>query len=453
MLALAGCIIAAIHVIYRFRQTGVLYIIYLLSFTEGLVEMAGIQPILSRAVEALLILALFTVALYSKTLKKEHFQTCGLGFMAGILAIAGVSALYNGTSLVGFAVFANMVFLPYLLLLAILNASFSCDKVSHLVYLLVLLQLPAVLIKLIVIGQSESGGIGTVSLADGTVSTVFPSLICCFLFAYFLYREKWSYLWLVGGFCAFGLIGKKKAIIAFVPIALVTVYTIYLLNAYGVQLQKRLKVFGLLAICVCSCVYATVRLVPEFNVDGRVGGAFDLGYAIEFAADYEARKPGMRDTGRLSAMVQVSNRMCKSGIHNYIGYGPGETIKTRFLPGHDNDLNWNKFRLGYGGKTALMSLWLQVGLVGVSLYLLYMLHLFLTVCKCYLRHGTYREHIPTAVGVLGGVSVFMLDFLLYSDASMQYSFIWGVLFYAAGLVLRNVKCSARFRSCPMKVPM
>ena len=86
--------------------------------------------------------------------------------MVGILAVATFSYSYNQPEILPAIFFVRQIFIFYLFFVALLNLNLSEEtvfKINKLIIFLFLIQLPAAAVKLILVGQWEGLGIGTVS--------------------------------------------------------------------------------------------------------------------------------------------------------------------------------------------------------------------------------------------------------------------------------------------------
>ena len=66
-------------------------------------------------------------------------------------------------------------------------------KIFNFIVTLYLIQIPAIWIKFFLIGQSEKGGIGTVSTEGGSISTILPLVAICFSISHYLFKREKKY--------------------------------------------------------------------------------------------------------------------------------------------------------------------------------------------------------------------------------------------------------------------
>lgn len=430
-------------VVWTYDNLG-FYLFFSLCFTEGLVEMAGYPPILSRSAEAFIILLFFAKAIVFTRRAGHRFRTFGLKIMLFLLAVSVFSALYNVVSLVAFALYFRIVFIHYLFFTAVLNLDFSEKKVNTLVKFWVLIQIPAAFIKFALVGVVEAP-IPTLSATDGSVSAMFPMFVGSILLAHYLFKRNPKYLLLIIGYVLFGIIGAKASLLFLMPIVLLAVFGLYIITSPKIHLQVRplfdnylSRFFPVVVIILAMiCSYAAVILIPRLNPEGEVGGSFDIDYVTDHVTWYTTRYSTTRPGGvsRYHAFRDAVKFMNSSGAHNYLGFGPGDVIISRFLPTGENPL-WFKHGIGYGGRTSLIKFWIETGIISVILYLAFQITLARKVYGLYQR-SVDPQYVILALGFLGVIVVAFLDYFAYSHVMVEGTFLIAPYYYIAALLLRG----------------
>ena len=191
-----------------------------------------------------------------------------------------------------------------------------------------------------------------------------------------------------------------------------------------------------------SIIFALfVTLNPRANPEHRIGGSIDIEYLIKFTADYNTLKlkgSTVEADGRSDAPFVAFEKLSKGGLLNVlIGCGPGDIVKSSFIKGDDPLLS--KYNIGYGGRLGIVWMMIQVGLVGVVLFLSFHLILFYKACKFYknLNKGNKKE-IFTALTILSISIIYFIDFFTYSS-QMLYSPSVAITYFIAMYYLISYK--------------
>ena len=134
--------------------------------------------------------------------------------------------------------------------------------------------------------------------------------------------------------------------------------------------------------------------------------------------------------------------MIGSGVHNYLCFGPGDLILSRFLPSDEEyeatgfRPEWRKYGIGYGGRTSLVWFWIQTGIISVILYWAFQITLARKVYSLYQR-SVDTEYAILALGFLGVVLVASLDYFAHSSVMVRETFLAAPYYYIAALLLRK----------------
>jgi hypothetical protein len=191
-------------------NTYIINLIIIIAFTEGAISLIGPSESSMRTFRELLIILLFSLSFVKNTFNYSNsygiakkYWYYGIGSIALLFFVAIFSMIYNDTSGIEFFLFFLRVLPPFLFFWSILKVNFKVDRALYTLKIMVLLQIPAVIIKYFIIGISESGGIGTMSIHAGSLSTIFPLFVISYIFSLYLSRKNKKYIILIFLFLLF----------------------------------------------------------------------------------------------------------------------------------------------------------------------------------------------------------------------------------------------------------
>jgi len=430
--------------LFAFRgKAFIIYVMFSVAFTAGSLELLfNISPNLIRQFVELLIWALAAFVL----LMSRKKEIPGWQYLLGFIIVCFCSYIVNEVTIVQLALFVRI----YLRIVAIfilfhhltLNSR-NADKLLRFTILLFITQIFVSIGKYLIIGQTESY-IGSMSVRGGSLTAVFSLIGISFAFSAFLYERKWKYVILVLGFFLFSVIGNKMVMIIFIPALLLIQYLYYWKHSKLLSFRRVLRLLPI-AIFIAFFVYAGVRLNPRLNPEGKIGGSFDFGYAIEYIDMYlNPGRPirGADYFGRGEAPYAVYTLLREHGLAHFLfGLGPGEIIMSR-LNISKEEIHWEdgittmKYGIGYGARTGLLSTTLQVGLLGLLFYFIMITTMFLWVMKQFSLPGIVPAAKQTLLlGLIGSYWIFALDFLFYSRTFTEWIQILMPVFFVYHYVL------------------
>lgn len=421
-----------------------LIIIFTFSFFQGVLELLGIPTIVPR-----LFLEFAIIILFFKTLGKkyEKVQYKWGGWMLLIFITTIVSAIINKTSLISWLLFSRHVFIFYLMFIAIYNSNMSNKDIRKVNYWLVglfIIQIPAAVIKLLIYGATygrivEGGGIGTVSVQAGSLALLITLIPISFLFSKYIYDRRFSYLIFISAFFPISFASGKRATAFVIPVLFFIIIINYLVVNKKIDIFRIIKYsFGIISISI-ALLYITSQTSPYLNPDGiRFGGSFDLKYMYErmvaYSVSYDFENPG---AGRIPAIETTYAYVNNKGIDKVLfGFGPGEIIGS-FLIKETRDVR-NIHDLPYGTRSGFLWLFLQIGLLGASFYLLFIINLFRDIYHNYKVNKHNRNKAPILLGIIGCIFVFLFDFSIYSHSFITSGVMMPVLFYLSAIYLSPI---------------
>jgi hypothetical protein len=272
-----------------------------------------------------------------------------------------------------------------------------------LVYDLLLIQIFLSLIKYLLIGPAESI-VGSVASQGGANATVLP--ILGFIFLWLKNRGKFeSRDWMFTiGLAFIGFVCLKRAIWFIMPILMA------LMLFYVPKHKIPLKVAILSLFVVPLVFYMGIRFNPTLNREGRIGGSFDINYAINYAQKYTFGSEDINETGqgRGGATILVYNKFLNGEFSNqdWLGHGLRFMYATDYAQFDDLNLGINS----KGAATGLFQTLITNGYIGIFSILFFAFSLLVKTKFKRLRY------------VLFGI------------------FIWEYFFYT-GIILRELSLS------------
>lgn len=422
-------------------------LIFVLTFTKGVLEIYGVsETIVQLIVDALIMLVFSYSFLY--ILKNKKIKGPGLGINFILLAIILISFLLTGSNEVLMILFIRKFGIYILFFYALFNIGLNDiekEKLLKLLVILFLIQIPAALFKLVVIGAQEDF-IGTMSIQSGSLATIMPMMAISYLIARYLEFKKTKDLVFILLFIGIGLISLKMGILFYVMFLFIVLSYFYSLkHTKGFNLLNVIFVKKMIAVSVIlSLIFAAfVSLNPRANPEGVVGGSIDIDYLKNYIDQYQHLKYehiSLEGEGRFDAPGVALDRLNNKGlIHVLFGFGPGDILKSSFNP-YEFPLR-EKYNIGYGGRLGLVWVMMQLGLVGVIVFVLFHLVLFERLWRVYIRKSTGIKERALALGILGFPIIYMLDFFTYSSLLIIESGVTCAYYFAIFYILTSYRNS------------
>lgn len=410
--------------------------------------------IISRGMPEALVLALVVKAILPRLGKGQGVRLLGGLPVLGFIICVGLSALTARAAGVEALLFIRHSMVFYLLFVAALNMDLTERNfriIGAFLCLMALTQLPIGLGKFLTNGFMEGGFIGTLPRQAGSLSTIMPLFVITFLVAGYCWLGKSYYLALVPLFLLFGIFGEKRAVAFFFPIVLMVVYLTWLYDSRG---RKRLlyrggsrRVAGLAAILSLfsfAGLYLAITFLYSLNREQRIGGSFDVVYAVQEMYDYSTgiNLPGEQysdrynlgtealTTGRISTTLFTFADLYSGGVETFVfGRGPGLLIESQFTSG---TLYEQYLEVGIrAGTTGFVWMVQQVGFLGVLFYLLLHFAIGRQLWKIYERAPT-RASKAMGLALVCALFVFLMDYFAYSGSWITTGTIQPVWYLLAG---------------------
>lgn len=416
------------------RDNIFIFLILTLAFCEGIFDITLLTASNNRLLRDFLILLFFTIRFH----KTINFRFKFVLPVLLMILISFISMLLNKTSITQYLLFSRRVFFPIILFWSIYNSQFEIDKnnkfIKYIIYLYII-QIVFSVYKLFLIGLDENY-IGSISIRGGSLTTIYTLMGSAVAFIYFLYFKQKKYLFLIFGFLFFGIVGGKRAIVIFLPILLYIIFYFYIKsNNKGLNINF-LKV--LFSVVFFSIIFSYIIVItnPSLNPENKVGGSFDIVYVTDYMNSYN--NDDRKGLGRQSAPEFVLNLMGSKGFEKILlGFGPGDIIsssvnKKKGVNG-DEELVMQKYDLWYGSRTGFLWTSMQIGILGLTCYILFFIAIFRQFKKAI--HKEYKK--PLFLALLAFIIIFFIDYFTYS-ATFTYSNVFTyILFVFMGIGLKE----------------
>jgi hypothetical protein len=412
------------------------YVYWSLIFFTGLIQFLGLPSGIYKVGIPLVAGLLF---LYTFIQEAGRLVYPFVGWFLGFVFLSVTSSVINridSFSLIYFLIYTLLSYTYFVILVNERNIRLIKSVIAYL-KILVLIQIPVVIVKYFVLGQSEKGGIGTLSINAGSVSTIFPVLVITVLICYFLFSEKMKYLLLIGGFCLFAIVGAKRAIIFFIPIVLVLSYFLFYKMNRMIFVRRVAQKLVLIALGGGVAFYVFVRTNPTLNPEHSIGGSFDTEYLTKYVTNYTSSAgKNMEEMRRKDGLFYFINYISSGTTDLFLwGDGAGKLIQSKYNV-HSGTMN-EEYGVRYGGRMGFVWLLLQVGILGTLLYLLFYVRLYWYVSKRYLSHPIYLAFLVLTI-------IFFIDLVIYSDVFLRYEYLKGLYFVLLGMIYLDQKYSTTY---------
>lgn len=418
------------------------YILFVFAFTKGLFELIGVSDTIIQLIIDFLILILFLISI------KTVFNSYKINFPGFIIIfilviVVLLSFLLSDVSTLQLILFIRKIGIYPIFFFSLLNLYLTekeKEKIVNILKILFLIQIPAAFIKLIILGGTLEKIVGTVSLTEGSLATTMPLFGIIYLIVYYLEYKKLSYIFLILCFISIGLISNKLGILFYVIGLFIFLSYLYskpkLFLPNFIFLKKlSINVFYLLIICMLF-----ISLNPRANPEHKIGGSIDFVYLEKYINDYQTLdlKTGVEGDGRADAPFVALSRLESSGLTTLLfGFGPGEIVESSFTK-YENPL-LEKYNIGYGGRLGVVWIVMQIGVLGLIIFLTFHLYLLKRMLYIYKKiHLSTHDNILVLIAI--GFSVlFFIDFFTYSSGMIISPAITLVYYFSIYYILQLSK--------------
>ena len=245
----------------------ILYLLLVICFNYGLLEILGINQSSIRVI----IDTLIVIIIFDNFLKKISWFYLSSTLLL-LISLSIVSFLINDISLLQFILFLRIYILPILFFVSLKNIkNINLIKLDKLIVFLFIEQIIASILKLIISGQSESY-IGTISVFSGELATIIPLLGMSYFFLKYLHYNNRKYLFISPFFLIISYSSLKLGTIVYLPVVLLGSY-LFWFNSQKMSSKYLIKFLLNLfkySIFLMFFVYLLVRLNPRANIEREV---------------------------------------------------------------------------------------------------------------------------------------------------------------------------------------
>lgn len=425
------------------------FIIYVFSF--GVIQNLGFpQTIIKISTE--IIIVLFFITNLGNISKRFNRNKIPFLWVLLIVFSAIISNIFSETNFVLTIFFLRDNLITILLFYVFFYnnlTDYEIEKISKLTIFLFSVQPIASIIKIIYTGAPMENYIGTMSIGNGSLTTIIFLLAYSWCFINYLIKQESKYLIYIILFFVFALSGGKRAIMFMAPTISFFIYVLYTYKSKSKLSSNFFKNSFLIIIISCSIVYLSIRLLPSLNPEKKVWGTFDISYALEYSQDYNTIGVAA-DTeivGRGVAIPYVSKILFNDGLSNLLlGNGAGHLIKSKynnyFSRYNKNekltDLSYRLYGIGYSVRSSFTLLLLQVGLLGALIFIFFYISIFKNILKS-IKSSENRlsNYILHYLFICALFLIFTFDFLFYSSTTIQISSASIFFHICLALYLRN----------------
>jgi hypothetical protein len=396
-------------------------IIWVIVFFDGIIRLLELGPVMLRIVVPTLILSLLFMSYLNGIKRIPH-----LLLMLFLFVTIIVSGFINGIDALNIAYFITYIIFPLLYLVIIVseNNYKTLDTIKYTIIILYALQIPAVIIKYIMVGQTEYY-VGTIHLSEGSLNAIIPMIAISYLFSKYLYTNNKQLLIYILLFVLFGLIGEKRALIFFLPFIIILLYAYYMI-------LKKVNIYKGVGMALSACVltfviiYIIVRLNPTLTPEGKAGGSFDLKYVLEYTNNYERSGKTFEEMRRIDGIKYFIKYLYQSDPLTFLfGEGAGKIL---LLNDHIEDRPMMAhYGVRYGGRMGIIWLYLQIGIVGTLLFIFILIRMIYCVIK--VNKNNYHS-----LAFLGIWTTVIIDILIYSNSSIRFFAVYGTLCFYYGII-------------------
>jgi len=405
------------------------YSYWIILFTVGIMEILSVSSAVYKVGLPLLIIIIFFISIA----QNKNYRFPNLILMVLFVIVSIISGIINKISFLQMFGFLAYTISSYFYAVSIINEKDSkiIQHVKMLVIILFIIQIPAAIIKLIIVGQSEKDLIGTVSWGAGVNSSLIPLFVITILFSFYLYNKNKSYIFFVAGFILFGITGNKRVIVYYIPLMVFITYFIYL---FVFQKRRTFQDFKLLIFLITFSLMVFVIVVktnPTLNPEHSRWGSFDLEYVLNYSDQYTTTHNYSKyEMRRKDALIYFWEMILSAKPQRLLlGDGAGKLVQSDYVPGQES--MGALYGVRYGGQMAAVWLVLQVGLLGTIIYFVWFLRFVVIV-------NHFRKNEPLYLAFFSLTVLFLIDSITYSYAFLRFDYLKGVYFLLFALIFRDL---------------
>jgi len=418
--------------------------IIILSFIKGVLELSGIpETFLQLSIDTLIILLSFVAFIRILKLKKTIFPA--LTIIILLLLTILLSFLVTDVTSLHLMLFIKRFGVYILFFYSLFNIKLSEKQKKKIVSLFIfmfIIQIPAAIIKLLVLGGTLEKIVGTMSVMEGSLATTMPLLAISYLIVFYLDSPKLKYIILILSFIGIGLVSNKLGILFYVMFLFIYLSYLFASPKFYFPNFKFFKKMTIMSIYLLIIFSLFVTLNPRANPEHKVGGSIDIEFLQNFVENYQTLDldTGVEGDGRFEAPFVALKRLSDKGIVSLLfGFGPGDIVKSS-LTAYENPL-LEKYNIGYGGRLGVVWMLMQIGILGTVFFVLFHFYIFKRLYRMYQTKEYDKFSKNIILTVLGFSALFFIDFFTYSAEMMMSPGVTITYFFAVYYVFTLKKQS------------
>lgn len=416
-------------------------IFFFVFFGNSLVYLKVIPPHVTLMTE----LAIYFLLAYSFIRAKKDNRVYHVHLFvlfAYFLIITFCSTIINEQLDLGLIVSFRLIFRFYIFYVALINIGLddrNLKKINMLLFVLFILQLPAVAAKFCVYGVHERTQ-GTYQMgSEGKTTMMIPIIALGYLAGYyFYYNRRRVYLLLGIGFIFFAVVSAKAAHLFVMPITFLGLYYLIFVRGRSIRLLRKIIMLSFVVCFSIVAAMAVMKFQPRLNPEHEEGGSLSLSHALNYSKKYTTgmRQDQITAGGRFASTMLTLRVVWEGGIGRILfGYGPGSTTESRFK----TKIHEETFMLaGSYGTTGFTILLTEYGLFGVFVFGL----MFVIFAHMSLKWYNYEEDHYWKAFATGSVVFAFLNlfcFFGYSKVPILGDIIPPLFYYAMAVTYLRLK--------------
>tara|TARA_B100001540_G_scaffold309579_1_gene325985 strand:+ start:5614 stop:6861 length:1248 start_codon:yes stop_codon:yes gene_type:complete len=344
--------------------------------------------------------------------KKVYFPLVTLFFL--FLVTSFISSLFASASFTDLLSYNKTVigfFITFLFALINLTDIRTSKIIRDFGVWILLIQIPVYVIKFLLIGFSEDPA-GTISMRDGSATTIISIAGFSYYLINYLIEKKNTYLYLALSFILISQINEKRAILLLAPLFFFYIqYSLMKVDGkfrISIFLKNNFKyfIFGLPIF-----IYLIAIINPFLNQSGELFGEFDFEFLTSFIWNYVYRADlTVWDYSRFQSLFYLLGYSLNIGIIDLI-FGAGAGIIQANTGGVTDFIG-----IRYGARMGVVWVFLQHGVIGVSIIIFMIRSLFKKIKLNSNFEGVNKEYL-----ILKSYTLLLaFDFFIYSSVTLFY---------------------------------
>lgn len=403
-----------------------LYLIFGMTYLQGLMLMAGLPDFYLKLSVEIAICLLFLMSLRWLQIP-DKFSLSLLIFYFFMVILSGVA---NDKPAIISYQYLRYTLYGYLIFMVVWCAPISLEdvlKINRFIIILFIIQIAASVVKLFIFKGTWEGIVGTTSISGGAHATTLPLFAICFGLAFFIYYWQSMKIFLLTiSFLIIGFASNKRGVWFYAPPLAMLEYFIFLFRErqyFNINYIARMAILFALILFVSISAYLHIMGKEKINL----GFKPDLAYSLAYSRDYNEGIDYRGATiGRASTSRRTYDALQNYGIKtNLVGWGPGSTMGT--------GASFDVLDISYGIVGWARDV-INIGWVGMLVIVLFYFRLWLLVKRqSVIEEDPYWKAF--SFGTFMAYFVFVIDHFSYGTVFTESGLLNYVLMYATAVVL------------------